>query len=364
MRKLYAGISVLWAIVKIKFFGRRIPVYCEWELTHSCNLDCRFCSTGASSNYNPAEESPTDRIYSQMDQLKALGVRVIHFSGGEPTLKKDFLEIVRYAKAKGIVVVVTSNGVTNKQTIRALLEADLVRISIDGKEELHDSLRRRKGSFGRAIETVKELNQHGIQPLITCVVTKETTLEGVVPLMELIKKEFRAKITFIKMGPPITDKHLVSMGLMPDINEFLTFFEEIKKRYSDIVVTSDPYLPMLKAGGLDKYGCRAVDIAIVLDPQGHVKFPCNALVKWKPKIENNLVRLYRDPKVKEMARKQGRYPQCKGCAVRCMASASAMLKTGGLSRIAVTYLSELLRKHSNRLAAEKFPSSVAKAAND
>lgn len=334
-KKIKIGFSIVFSIAKIVIFKKRIPIYCEWEITHLCNLDCVFCSTGASSNYSRTNELDTEGVKFRLNELRKMGTRLIHFSGGEPTLKKDFKEIIQHAKNLGMLVFVTSNGSKNKNTLESLKVADFVRISIDGKEELHDELRVKKGSYKDAIETLRHLSFVGKEPIITTIYCKKTKIEDITPLFE-DTKDLNTKITFIKMGKAITENHKVDNTLIPSINEFYDFFDKMCKRYPSRIIISDPYLPMLKSGGLDKFGCRAGDVSISIDPRGNLKFPCTALVKYK-NSSKNISSVFHSKKVEEVVRKQGTYTECEGCAVRCMGSASSLLQVSGVFRVAKTY---------------------------
>src|ERR1700710_68485 len=73
-----------------------IPLAVLAELTHRCPLQCPYCS-------NPVEldrggtELPTDEWKKVLTELAEIGVLQIHFSGGEPTARKDIVELVQHA---------------------------------------------------------------------------------------------------------------------------------------------------------------------------------------------------------------------------------------------------------------------------
>ena len=90
---------------KSNFDGVRIPLECGIELTNLCNLNCVHCYIDRSQK----KELPTQIIYNFIDQLYDLGCMTILFTGGEVFTRKDFLDIYKYTRLKGISVVVLSN---------------------------------------------------------------------------------------------------------------------------------------------------------------------------------------------------------------------------------------------------------------
>lgn len=84
-----------------------IPLNAEWELTHLCNLECIHC-------YIPKESSKDTLTLNQckkiIDELYNQGCLSITFTGGEPFTHPSFIEIYTYAKEKGFLVTLFSNG--------------------------------------------------------------------------------------------------------------------------------------------------------------------------------------------------------------------------------------------------------------
>lgn len=110
-------------------------------LTESCNLKCKHCIRGDSIKSFVSYEDAIfviDSIY-QYDSNATL-----IFSGGEPTIHKDFTKILSYALNLFPRVVLNSNG-TTKFYSEKLFEIDLkkliIQFSLDGDEKLHDFIR-------------------------------------------------------------------------------------------------------------------------------------------------------------------------------------------------------------------------------
>jgi len=78
------------------------------SLTSRCNLSCIYCH--AEGEKNPEAEMSTDEIIAIMQTAAKFGIRSIKFTGGEPLIRPDILQIVR-AVPKGIEASITTNGI-------------------------------------------------------------------------------------------------------------------------------------------------------------------------------------------------------------------------------------------------------------
>jgi MoaA/NifB/PqqE/SkfB family radical SAM enzyme len=92
-----------------------------------------------------------------IDQLAKLGAERVVFSGGEPTLKPGFDELLGYASEKGIKFALITNGYVLPDKVSEAIKQYrpyAVGISLDGNEAVHDTIRGRRGSWKRAFETI------------------------------------------------------------------------------------------------------------------------------------------------------------------------------------------------------------------
>ncbi len=115
-----------------------IPLAVLLEITHRCPLQCPYCS-------NPVEldrgstELTTEEWKKVLSELAELGVLQVHFSGGEPTARKDIVELVQHATDVGLYSnLITSAVLLTRDKLSALADAGLshVQISFQGNEPL------------------------------------------------------------------------------------------------------------------------------------------------------------------------------------------------------------------------------------
>lgn len=132
------------------------------NLTMMCNARCAFCIVLDTLNDRDRCMSD-DEIFASLDRARAEGAREVNYSGGEPTIHKRFVEIVRYARDIGFEYQsVNTNGIVlkNAEYCRAILDAGMSSIdfSIHGHtEELHDREVDRKGAFAAILRAAENL---------------------------------------------------------------------------------------------------------------------------------------------------------------------------------------------------------------
>lgn len=100
-------------------------------ITRRCNKNCDYCPT--SKDNNTKKELNLKETKEVIDKFKELGVWYLAFSGGEPTLRNDLPDIVRYANNKRMFTIVHTNGSFKNISIDDLVNAgiDIVDVAID-----------------------------------------------------------------------------------------------------------------------------------------------------------------------------------------------------------------------------------------
>jgi len=121
--------------------GRGLPIFSpisiNLDLTSACNFSCPFCVD--SRLINTGKTLALEDVKETIDTLHSHGLlSVILIGGGEPTLHKDFGEIVRYIKSKRLQIGIVTNGSRLEKIeaiVKELEEKDWIRISIDAADE-------------------------------------------------------------------------------------------------------------------------------------------------------------------------------------------------------------------------------------
>ena len=160
--------------------GKKVPVTVMVALTYRCQCDCAHCS--ASELSAGGAELSTDEIKKLISGAGGMGSPKIGFTGGEPLLREDLLELVAWAGSLGLSVSLDTNGILlSKETADALKKAGIsnINVSLDSADaRRHDRLRKYEGSFGAALSAVRNCAAAGIPCVISTYITDKAIAEG------------------------------------------------------------------------------------------------------------------------------------------------------------------------------------------
>ena len=162
----------------LQFSKDKKPVV-VWNMTRRCNLKCVHCYAQA-VDPNGQDEISTAKAKEIIDDLAAFGAPVMLFSGGEPLVRQDLVELASYATSKGMRAVISTNGtLITKEKARELKDVGLsyVGISLDGTEETHDKFRGVPGSYKKAIEGVENCKAEGLKVGLRFTINKRNWTE-------------------------------------------------------------------------------------------------------------------------------------------------------------------------------------------
>ncbi|MBN1592854.1 MAG: radical SAM protein [Candidatus Coatesbacteria bacterium] len=170
------------------------PLQAFFEVTYRCNLRCEMCQFNDFFEVNErvagkSEELSADEIRGIIRQVPRYSL--LSFSGGEPFVRPDIIEILEYASRRNTTHIITNGTLVNEEKAKRLAELGansfgrkglvLIGVSVHGDEALHDGITRSKGSFEKACRTVEMIRHHRDKlgkkyPLINLktVITKKT----------------------------------------------------------------------------------------------------------------------------------------------------------------------------------------------
>jgi GT2 family glycosyltransferase/MoaA/NifB/PqqE/SkfB family radical SAM enzyme len=159
--------------IKIRFLPQRRNFI--FYLTNRCNQRCSHCFYSQDINKNISEFSLEEikkiakNYYLNTNTKKILARNICQgFTGGEPFLRNDLLDIISSFRKEGIKYFqINTNGMLTEKIVnlsRELLRQNVlfkIFISIDGLGKTHDKIRNTPGAFQKAIQTIKELKTMG-----------------------------------------------------------------------------------------------------------------------------------------------------------------------------------------------------------
>jgi radical SAM protein with 4Fe4S-binding SPASM domain len=128
-------------------------------LTFRCQNDCIHCYAGGP---HETPELTTDQWKAVIDHLHEIGVFILTFTGGEPTLREDLPELLLYAQHKGMVTGLVTNGrrLTDQTYVETLEKAglDFVQVTLEShKAEIHDLITASKGSWKETVAGIRNV---------------------------------------------------------------------------------------------------------------------------------------------------------------------------------------------------------------
>ncbi|MFA5200054.1 MAG: radical SAM protein [Candidatus Omnitrophota bacterium] len=259
------------------------------SITNRCNLHCKMCDIPLGS----VGELPFEEWQKVIHDASRLGAQTVVFSGGEPLIRQDIFDLVKYAKNNNMSACITSNGTLLDEVKAVKLKecgVNVVNISIEGTKETHDSLRG-AGSFDKAISALNYLRNNRIESTVASTVSRYNYAD--LPFILGVAKDCGA--TTVRLQP----FNIIFLQNDSRMNEFFINEDEARK-LTDIIrkfidtakeyrIATNPASYLSKISGylngkkLYPSSCGALWYSCPINPNGDV-FPC-----WIEGANNNLV---------------------------------------------------------------------------
>jgi mycofactocin radical SAM maturase len=250
--------------------GLDAPICLTWELTYACNLACVHCLS--SSGRRDPRELTSEECMAIVDELQRLQVFYVNIGGGEPTVRRDFWEIVDYATARRVGVKFSTNGsrITAPAAAR-LAAADYVdvQISIDGASvDVNDAIRG-AGSHAVALRAMDHLAEAGFGPFkVSVVLTRRNA--GELDLLKALADRYGAQLRLTRLRPSGRGAD-VWEELRPTAAQQRAVYEWLLDQ-GEQVLTGDSFFHLSAYGqklpGLNL--CGAGRVVCLIDPVGDV----------------------------------------------------------------------------------------------
>jgi mycofactocin radical SAM maturase len=250
--------------------GLDAPICLTWELTYACNLACVHCLS--SSGRRDPRELTTAECKTLIDELQRMQVFYVNVGGGEPTVRKDFWELLRYAVAHDVGVKFSTNGSRiTPEVAGELASTDYVdvQISLDGATaEVNDAVRG-EGSYATALEAMDHLAQAGMDGFkLSVVVTRENVSQ--LDEFKAIADGHRAQLRLTRLRPAGRGADVWDR-LHPTAVQQLELYQWLLA-HGDDVLTGDSFFHLAAYGqALPGLGmCGAGRVVCLIDPIGDV----------------------------------------------------------------------------------------------
>ncbi|RJP71718.1 MAG: heme b synthase [Candidatus Abyssobacteria bacterium SURF_17] len=216
-----------------------------WEITRSCNLACIHCRASAERGPYP-NELTTDECKKVLDEIASFSDPIIIFTGGEPLLRPDIFDILRYGQGLGLKMTMAVNGLLlDEATARRLVEHGIQRISIsiDGATaETHDAFRNVPGAFAGAMRGIEAAKKAGLPFQINSTITK-LNLDEIPDLLKLAVEAGAVAHHIFLLVPTGRGKELEEQEISPEQYEQVLnwFYEQREKVPIQLKATCAPH---------------------------------------------------------------------------------------------------------------------------
>ncbi len=295
------------------------PLRMDLAVTFRCQNNCVHCYAGGS---HETEELATEQWKSVIDRLYDIGVFIVTFTGGEPTLREDLPELLLYAQNKGVVTGLITNGrrLKDKDYVKALEEVglDFVQVTLESHEpKVHDSMTGAKGSWKETVEGIKKVIPTHIYATTNTTISQYNAshfLQTVDFIKELGVAGFGCNsLIYSGKASKIGDKFAVSTEtlkeLLPKVHDkagqlglkFLWYTPTQYCRFDPVSL------------GLGVKSCTAAMINMCVGPNGDV-YPCQSYFESLGNIlKDQWSSIWNHPLAVSIRKREYAEPKCKDC---------------------------------------------------
>ncbi len=253
--------------------AERIPIDGTIELTFRCNLKCVHCYCNLSVNYRKAQkrELTTKEVFRILDEIAEKGCLWLLLTGGEPLLREDFKEIYAYAKRKGILLTLFTNGTLITQETADFLRdypPFLVEITIYGAtQKTYEKITRVPGSFLRCLKGISLLLEGKLPLRLRAMVMRTNYAEF--RAMKSFCESFGLKFRFDPFINPRLDGSLRPCKVRLSPEEVVKLDLEDERRVLEFKKSYQEFETSLTTNFV--YNCGAGVDSFSINPYGHLQ---------------------------------------------------------------------------------------------
>jgi MoaA/NifB/PqqE/SkfB family radical SAM enzyme len=220
------------SLVKSKLLVHK-PFFLAHAVTYACNSKCRTCTYWRMSS-RKAEDLSTRNVFRLLDEAYEFGMRGYYLFGGEPTVREDIGSIVDYAKDRGFLTTMNTNGSLLAAKAESLRNVDFMFVSLDYFNGYHDFIRGRRGSFGEVIEGIERIREVGNTRVVLVTTISSLNFDAIEPMAKLAR-DLHVGISYNSVEPTVQSSFEEGRTLTPvedyglNITQLQTFYNALLK---------------------------------------------------------------------------------------------------------------------------------------
>jgi MoaA/NifB/PqqE/SkfB family radical SAM enzyme len=210
----------------------------DFHVTSECNMECPYC-WGPQDFEHPVDTDTARKIISN---IKSMGAARIVFTGGDPLLREDIIQLIHHARSIGLEVALSTTGDELKLSFLALVgeDIDLISLPLDGSSEEVNSQTKEKDQFAAVVRVLEWLKGYPhIDVKIATPVTRYNLADvpNILGLVENYARTTEARVFYniFQTFPRSMDKEVEWDQLTVTDEEFAAIKQLLKDR-ADITV--------------------------------------------------------------------------------------------------------------------------------
>lgn len=304
------------------------PSSCTIMITDRCNLKCIMCKQWREPKRS---ELSTDEWKRIIIDLKNNGIKNIHFTGGEPLLRRDLQELISFCFLNGLVAGVTTNGLLlNSTLLQELVDAGIrsIALSIDALNGEYDKIRGVSNSFEQiernifAVSQMKKRKKIDVYINFTLMKNNIKELRNVKNFADKFKLPLAVCLldnnSFIfNLDENRNDFWIKENSDFKDLNEALKFLKKEKAISPYSLIINFPAIDFVgdyfRDPQQEKIPCVSSQDRIIIDPCGNLLGGCMSMGSFGNLQEKKLKDLTLERRYK-VAKKNMFYKRCLGCS--------------------------------------------------
>jgi len=239
--------------------GSVFPFYASFKLTSNCRFGCPFCNV---KKDNCPDMSTAD-VKAVLRNLSRSSILMTSFEGGEPLLRADIEELLKYARRCNFYLLFTTSvkNLLSYPLDRYSQYIDFLHVSID---EGHDNL--------ELFDSLGELSKLPLGLSVQTVVTPDTIRE----LDDKVRLCHASGANIVIIPAAVMDN---AKDCFPDMNRLERKINILRKLYPDTIHTPAGFFDAYRKG-------KCSSASIIIAPDGRLYYPCHILGQKGPDLRD------------------------------------------------------------------------------
>ncbi|UGV40561.1 radical SAM protein [Methanococcoides orientis] len=281
---------------------RKRPFVLSHAVNSRCNMSCSFCEYWK----KPGDEMSLDDIFRMLDDAHSFGIGAYNAWTVEPLLREDLPQILAYAKSKGMITSLITNGKLLKERINDLDDLDYLSVSVDGTKSYKEI---RGIDFEIILDAIMAVRDKLKNPLLMNCVISGKNLDDIEELIQLAQ-DIDVKISFEPLYEfrGIKEDVWGNMGIR-DMEKYRCTVDRIieMKNAGYPIINSLTYLKMIKE--LKKgYNCHVNNLILDVTADGSIE-NCRIHRERLGNVKDGIVNVWKSSKVRQKELTEN----CEGC---------------------------------------------------